>query len=53
MLTITRNEAMQVMDALKQAQEEPFYDDTILEESISILEGVLLGPDIAIELLVP
>ena len=52
MLTITRNEAYQVLDTLRQAQEDPMLDEEAFEEAIDIMSSVLLGPDIPIEKLV-
>lgn len=52
MLTITKNEAYQVLDTLRQACEDPTIDVDSFEEAIQIMQDVLAGPNIPIESLV-
>lgn len=48
MLTITRWEATHVLDVLKEAQGGAL-DSDVIEEAVSIIEGVLKTPEIPIE----
>jgi len=52
MLTITKNEAAQVLDTLRQARDDTYLDAEDYEEAITIMEDVLSGYDTPIEELI-